>query len=495
MGDEKALETLLARPEILTLFQNRNSEVHSRLLLPSSLKQLFIFLSTSDDRPILDIILRLFQSPNPSLLEAVFQSSELTHSLLSVLDVNSSFRTGYVTSIIETAVRLSPDDVLLLLAEDQIVFPTLLKRITEESIFTLFCTLITLAPSDSCLFLWGFLHAISPDSPISIPSALPPGVSACQAIELTLPAKVRLLEMFIHSSKTHKEENQFAKALSGLLPLFLSINAVKTFTLALELPPSEPLISHSLQLISTKSTSPRDLELALRYLAYGYDGSKIEPIINFLHRILRSSANNFVFQATSALISATFSKTTYPRFFAKVVQHCIARAWNRTARLRAKLLYRAAVLEMAIVVRDTPSWSGWEEFDRNVLEPFIRREEFSRNFLISEKNWDQELVDRIKTQPEVLERTIIDCKPSSGNLLAFLVSEPLTIDDPKEALEGEPAVQEYEDYDVLVIHRTERRRSRRRKTNADILDGEQPPITRHRRNTMQDQVAKDCAIA
>jgi hypothetical protein len=238
--------------------------------------------------------------------------------------------------------------------------------------------------------------------------------------------------------------------------------------LAVEVPVSQFLIEHALGVIGSKGASLRDLESTVTYLAYGYDGSRIEPVIYFLYRLLRLSVNSFLLQAASALISGIHARATYPRFFAKAVQHVVAHAWNRKPRLRTRLLYRATILEIAAAVGDTPSWDGWEKFDRAVLRPYAQRTEFPRDFLIPEDNWDHALLQRIKKQPEKLERSLIDRKPSSGDLLEFLVIEGLTIDDPREALPGEPAVENYEDWDVLVVQRD--RRKSRRKRKAEVED-------------------------
>jgi hypothetical protein len=400
------------------------------------------------------------------------------------MDSGSPLRTAYVTAILDAAVRRFPVDVLSFLGEIETAFPMLLSRVHEEAVFTFFNGLIGAVPADSAVFLWGFMRAVCPEVPFGGPEELPAGVVACGKVAISQKGKVRVIELLGVAAKTFGEAIEFRVALGACLPGFLGISQELAFTVGLSLQPSAALVSRALALMASKSTPARDLEAGLRYLAYAYDASKIEPVVNFLYRILRSSStNNFVLQAATALVAATFSRATYPRFFAKVVQHCVARAWNRKPRLRGKLLYRAAVLEIAATVGDTPSWAGWEQFDRVVLRPYARREEFPRDFMIPEGDWDHGLVERLKTQPDVLLRSAIDRKPSSGDLLAFVVTEELIVDDPREALDGEPAVEHYEDYDVLVVQRMERRRSRRKKGVDD--DG------RHRKGPE----SEECGIA
>jgi hypothetical protein len=464
-----SLPELLSRPEVVVWYRDLSPDVYERFFSPVTIKNLCQLLATSDSRPTLETIHRLFLSPNTSLLEDLFSSADLTLSLLSVMNSGSGLRTGYAATIIESGFRHFPVDLLTAFNMIPQSFPTLLAHVHEEPIFALFHTVIGLVPASSATFLWGFIRVLIPPSHgLTLPDDLPPGVVACASVRLQPPAKLRVLELLRTAARTFSDDSPFRAALLEAAPHFADISASVVFGMGLALPPSPALVQQALGLMGAKTTPPRDLEAAVRYLAYGYDGARIEPVVNFLYRILRSSStNSFVLQAGAALVAATFERATYPRFFAKVVQHCVARAWNRKPKLRSKLLYRAIVIDIATAVGDTPSWAGWEEFDRTVLRPYANRNEFPHDFLIPEADWDKALVDRIKTQPETLERTVIDRKPSSGDIMDFLVGEDCIVDDPREALPGEPASDHYEDYDILVVQVSSRRKSRRRRSSDD----------------------------
>ncbi|OHT05343.1 hypothetical protein TRFO_05920 [Tritrichomonas foetus] len=340
------------------------------------------------------------------------------------------YNIGITTQIFLKAIKNAPAEVLTVLLKSDNFFKLILENLEIEPIFQMAQQMVQLQPVWFHTYLWGYLVAYinertkMPEIPknwnVHIPS-----ISNCFSVKLNSEQRSRVLNLFTRFFQTFMDQaSDFNDAVNSLFSFIISTSfdmkeRLALFDIGQFLPSNNKLLDIALDIIDERIMNTELTQKALDYLTFYYDGKKIEPIVNFLFRALnpesinhfmRYGPNNFVLQSLINLIDKMMERALYPRFFAKVVQHCISYSWNNNV-LNKHILFLSTCLSIGEIVGDMPSWDGWTIFQENVVDQFSRHLNFTKDEKINTKNWDNQLINKLLTHSSVIEMTIEDQRP------------------------------------------------------------------------------------
>ena len=431
LDPEMDVKTIFASPNVVSAFAHENSEIVLKLVTPESIAEIMELFRTTPEKSLLRTIFQLFMSTNKALLQALSEVSAGIDGLAGILRLEGEgdlYRIGLATQILTTCVKMWPGDVFEMMTKSPVLFPAILESLGKDSVLHCAIALAQTPPSWFHTFLWGFLNAYVagrirlPPKPRSWNVNFP-GIENCERVELNSLQRQRVLQVICAFLVAFPDETDFKEVMMKMIPFMVSAShihaeMVQLFELGMLLPSSPRLVERALDIIDDRVEHHLLTEKALDYLTYAYDGERIEPVVNFLFRILSpemlTHVNQFVLRAATKLVARMMEIAPYPRFFAKVTQHLIAYVWNRTT--CESLLFRSVVLEIGTIVGDTPSWDGWKQFEREVIEPFMLKNRANRSVKISEENWDKLLVEKLMIQSSVIEMTAADRRPVYDNI-------------------------------------------------------------------------------
>lgn len=486
LDPEMDVKSIFQSPNIVSAFSHENSEIALRLVTPESIAEIIDLFKTTQDRSLLGTIFQLFMSTNKALLQAVSEVSAGIDGLGSILVLEGDenlYRIGLATQVLTTCVKMWPGDVFEMMTKSAVLFPSILASLGKDSVLHCAMTLAQTPPAWFHTFLWGFLSAYVagriklPPKPRSWNVDFP-GITNCEKVELNSLQRQRVIQVICAFLKAFPDEIDFKDVMMKMIPFMASAShiqaeQVQLFELGMLLPSSPRLVERALDIIDERVEHHWLTEKALDYLSYAYDGEKIEPVVNFVFKILspemQKNLNPFVLRATTKLVAKMMEKAPYPRFFAKVTQHLIAYVWNRSV-MRDSLLFRSVVLQIATIVGDTPSWDGWKQFEREVVEPFMLKSRVDKDVKISEENWDKLLVDKLMIQSSVIEMTVADRRPVYDNISDDDLS------DSRSAESGSYTMNQSDMSDSDVIATPRQQPAPRKMTGSMRMDRVAPPL-------------------
>lgn len=414
------LTELFKSTNLMQIFREKNPVVEEYLHQPIIIDEMFDIIKSSEEVPHMQIIMSLFNSTNQSLLKLFADEPNILERIVDILELEengSLYRIGLITQLLANTVTAWPSDALQNYCASPVLFPTLLSLLNYDSIFVCLLQIAQTQPVWFHHYLWGFIIGLIgdkglPKHPQSWNVKLP-GVINCKDVNMVPIIRERVFKIFAKFSAVFTDETDFRTSLSQLIPKFMSVistteekNAL--YQMALKVPPSNFLISHSFQIFKNLDDVPlQELESAVSYITYAYEGTEIEQIIHFIYNVFdRGVENVFIGKAIIDLITSTVDNFVYPRFLGKVFQHVVAIIWNRET--EKSILENALLLQISAIVGDSPSWDGWEDFQNTVVESFSQSKEFPRDFMISIDNWDQDMVNKLQNPNSVIEMTPAD---------------------------------------------------------------------------------------
>ena len=435
-------DQVLRLPGIVQQFQHGNSRLVSLLTSPENLNEIISIVQNSESRELSMTAFQLFMLPNSALLKSFSQNFEYIEASISILtkcDAGQSdekkycYAVGIISQIILKALKAAPADFLSVLKQSPNFFSYVLSFVEVESIFYMIMNIVQTRPAWFHTYLWGFLTAYIGERTKMVD---PPKSWDISIISIENAAKVRLrgseskarllniFTKFIQTFDGEQFQKEFRSSIGKLFPFIISTSfelneRLALFDLGKKLPPSSKLTELALYIIDDKIINTELTQKAIEYLTFAFNGERIEPIANFLFRILntdsffpknQNTTNNFIIQATVDLTKKMMQICQHPRFFAKIVQHCIACCWNNS-NFNSQIMYRSACLSIGSVVGDMPSWNGWITFYDTVIALFHQKLPFDRTVKIDTTNWDKDLVDKLRTHSSNIPMSIDDFRP------------------------------------------------------------------------------------
>lgn len=399
---------LLECTSIVMFFRENNQRLNDKFMELDTMSDILELFKTTRERQILSTLSNLYLSTNLTLLKTISQSVEVVNRLSLVLllrEPENFYRVGVVSRIISMAINKWPEKVFEIFPKSPIFYPTLLQNIDISSVYSLVLQIIQTPPFSQHCFIYGFLATL-------IGTKIPPppdywdiksiGISRCANVHIESSQRIYLFKLFKMIYLCFSNECPLSEFFgSSLVDFYKKSQSIQEkesiMDLGLALPFIEELYDIATDNIIRASSSTPLLEKSLEYLTKYHDGVGVEPVIDFMYKLLSCSynfrPNNFIYEAVLALITDLVPKAEYPIFFAKSIQQLITYFWNRVE--KKPLIYRTYLLSYATVVGRIPTWPGWASFKTEIIDKYVAFEEIQEDFKIPEEEWDDELIESI----------------------------------------------------------------------------------------------------
>lgn len=432
---DKSIIEIISLYDVQTPMKEHNAAFEKLITRPETICEMLEYIKEGENKIIIIKIIQLFYSPNQTLLEALIDSTDNIDIITSIIlyrGDNYLYRIGVACQILSEALHHWSSSVFEIMSQSQFCFSAMLSSIQITSIYQTLKIFAKTPPEWFHTFIWGLLTAY-----ISGRTSMPmapngwkveaPGIINCGNVKLNTSQRVCVLKIIGSFLKKFHTESKFPNCMASVLSYIAStIHGIPEkealLKTGLYLQSNKKLIELALDILDREQFNLPITQKAVAYLAKWYDGEKIEPILNFVFRVLnpefpgkydkncKKNPNIFVLQETIKLTSNILERVNYPRFFSKAIQHCIAYSWNNKIEADS-LVFRSILLQLSTIVEDTPSWNGWITFHRQIIEKFNQNLEFQTDRRINTAGMDEDLLEKLKTHSSVIEITETDRKP------------------------------------------------------------------------------------